>query len=161
MGELDDEKPKLHLFLEPMAGYHLGFSELGGPNSIDQGPMGGVRLRIEREGYFFAPDAQILEVVGLDKSPLTMWSVGFTAGGRITALNLDAYLGMTYRNFVSYKTDTGAVSGRIGFAWGIGGSDLQIFVEGMIGQFTQTTKTQSIDYSYISGEAGLQFPFAL
>ena len=160
MGELEDERPKYHYFLEPLAGYHLGSSELPGTTTLDQGPMVGLRFKIERENYFFAPDAELIEVVGLDKSPATMWSLGLIAGAKITAINLDVYAGMTYREFNNYKVD-GMVSGRVGAAWGIGGSDLQIFVEGMFGQFTQTTFTQQIDYTYITFEGGIQFPFEL
>ncbi len=160
MGELDDEQPKNHYFLEPLAGYHMGSSELPGTTTLDQGPMAGVRFKIEREGYFFAPDFEVIEVVGLDQSPLTMWSLGLITGAKIAPINLDIYVGMTYREFFSYKVD-GMVSGRAGVAWGIGGGDLQIFVEGMFGQFTQTTLTTQINYSYITVEAGIQFPFEL
>lgn len=160
----DDElvEQPYHYSLLPAISYHFGISEMGGPTSsgVDQGPLGMLRLKVERDGYFFDPDIELMEVVGLDKSPITVWGLGFITGGRLKSLDIDVYAGFSYRHCLKYKADDG-LFGRLGLAWGIGGGDLQIYVEGLFGQFSATTNTAQVSYYYYGPEVGLQFPIEL
>ena len=157
------ETSSYHSYLVPLAGYHFGDTQVTGTGyTLDQGPMVGLRLKIEKQSYFFAPDIQLLEVFGLDQSPTTLASVGFIAGARIRYPATEIYLGAAYRIYLSYPVN-GGIFGRFGFAWAIAANDLQIFVEVLYGQFNQSNPNSPLStyFNEFAPEFGLQLPFAL
>ncbi len=147
-------------FLIPQAGYHIGYSELAGSNSVSHGPIIGAGLRIEKDHFFFTPDFSLQAVIGLDQSPLTIWGLGFVAGGRLPFPAIDIFAGVTYRSMLAYKVQ-GTVMGRLGGAFNLGLSEFQIWFQGLIGQYSERTLTKVIDYPYLAIEGGIQFPIEL
>jgi hypothetical protein len=141
-------------------GIHLGFSELAGTNSVSTGIMGGIGFRFLRDGYFFTPAAHLIGLAGLDKSPLTMWSVGFTAGGHLNSPSIDIFAGVDVTTIIAYKTGSSAFV-KLGTDFDLGLSDFQLVLDVFYGNFSHETHTKLINYPYVGAEMGVQFPIEL
>lgn len=158
----DFNESKMTYAIVPQGGYHVGYSDLAG-GRLSQGFLGGVRFKVTRDGYFFAPDVSFLVMVGLEESPLTVGSFGFITGGHIKVPSIDVYGGVTLRKIFLYKIDDFAPFVRAGSAWSVGGGDLQVYIEGFYGSYSQTfpqTKI-SVNFPYLGAEAGIQLPIEL
>lgn len=157
---IQDEMNPTHYFLLPQVGYHFGYSELSGENALSHGPIAGMGLRIEREHYFFTPDVSIQALLGLEQSPLTVFGVGFVAGGRLPFPAIDVFAGITYRSILSYKVK-GSLMARLGGAFNLGLTDFQFWFQGLLGQYSETARIKMINYPYLALEGGVQFPIEL
>jgi hypothetical protein len=160
MTEEDEVSKPMHYALIPSVGYHIGFSEMSGSNAVSSGFMGGLAFRFLRDGYFFTPGARLIGLVGLDKTPATMWTVGFIAGGHLKSPSVDLFLGADIAKIIDYKTGTAALV-RIGTIFDLGLSDFQVVLDGFYGNFSQTTATKLISYPYPGMEISLQLPIDL
>jgi hypothetical protein len=147
--------------LVPNLGYHLGMSELRDEgNSFSHGPIFGLKFRVESHGYYTAPDFSIVEILGLDKSPATLWSLGLIFGGTIKSSTTDVYFGISTRNFIGYKVSS-TVFGRLGGSCELFSNKVRLYTEIFYGKFTRVQTPNIIGYPYIGTEAGLEFPFDL
>ena len=88
--EEEYQKP-MHYALVPSVGYHFGVSEMSGESGLSSGFAGGLGLRFERDGYFFTPTFRLIGLIGLEKSPLAMTTIGFIAGGHVKIPSLDVF----------------------------------------------------------------------
>ena len=157
---LSDEMNPTHYFLVPQIGYHFGSSELAGTSAISHGPIAGLAFKIERDHYFFTPDVSLQVMLGLDKSPLTVFGLGAIAGGRIPFPDIDVFVGITYRSMMGYRVP-GTVLARLGGAFNLNLSETQVWFEALLGQYSEKTLTKAINYPYLGIEGGVQFPFEI
>jgi hypothetical protein len=160
MTEEDEVSKPMHYALIPSAGYHMAFSELSGANAFSSGFFGGIAFQFKRDGYFFTPGARLIGLVGLDRSPLTMWTAGFIAGGHLNNPSIDLFGGVDIATIIQYKTGSSAMI-HAGTIFDLGLSDFQIVLNGFYATFAQSSAVKIVNYPYVGAELALQFPIDL
>jgi hypothetical protein len=162
----EDLAEPFHYAIVPSLGLHGAISQLAGNKyAISPGIAGGVGFRFSRDVYFFTPNVRLLAIFGLDKSPASMWTIGFVAGGHFKNAHLDLFAGLEEASFISYKVQATPLF-KVGANFDVGFSDMQVVVDAFYGDFTQNvvlnaTTTNQITYSYTGLEVSLQFPIEL
>ncbi len=149
----------LKYLVMPSVGVHIEGSQMKGSSSMSVGPAVGVGLRVERDQYFFMPDLGIIEMVGLERSPLSLFSAGFIAGGHIRGATFEFYGGLSYRTILAYKVNPTWL-GRVGAAFNFGVSGNQFYTEGTFGQYSEQSPGKITDYTNLAVDAGLRFIFS-